>query len=152
ERGAAFGFELYSDVRFRTGVCPAADRGSIVAFEYEVQRRGWVNEVDAELQDLIPVHETHVVLNLPPGWEFKSLWANGEPVQPTKIADGSWEWILRDLPALAQEPLHPPYRALSLRMGLVYFAPSPGFPNIGSWEALGRWYTQLTADSRSATP
>ena len=152
ERGFAFGFELYSDVRFRNGVCPAADPGSIVAFEYEVQRRGWVNEVDLEFQESIPLHETHVVLNLPPGWEFKPVWANGEPVQSTKIADGSWEWILRDLPAIAHEPLRPPYRALSLKMGLVYFAPSPGFPNIGSWEALGRWYAQLTADSRSATP
>jgi Domain of Unknown Function with PDB structure (DUF3857)/Transglutaminase-like superfamily len=152
ELGAVSGFELYSDVRYRAGVCPAADPGSIVAFEYEVQRRGWVNEVGAVLQKSIPVHETHVVLNLPLGWEFRSVWANGEPVQPKKIADGSWEWILRDLPALAREPWQPPYRALSLTMGLVYFAPSPGFLDAGSWEGLGRWYTQLTADRRSATP
>lgn len=150
--GDAFGYDLYNDVRFRAGVCPAADRGSIVAYEFEVQRRGWINEVDLELQESIPVHETHVVLNIAPGWEFKPVWANGEPVQPTKIADGSWEWILRDLPPIAQELLRPPDSAISLRMGLVYFAPRPSSADAGSWEALGRWLTQLTADSRSTTP
>ncbi len=151
ERGFA-DFELYNDVRWRTATCPAADPGSVIAFEYEVQRHGWVNEWEWGFQESIPVHESHVSLKLPAGWEFKALWANGAPVEPAKTADGAWEWTLHDLGAIEQEPMRPATGALSRRLDLAYFAPSEAEANAGSWEALGRWYTQLTADRRAPTP
>src|SRR5215471_21187851 len=83
ERGVS-GFELYNDVRTRTGTCPGADPGSVVAFEYEVQRHGWVNEFEWGFQESIPVHESHVLLTLPQGWEYKAQWANGAPIEPSK--------------------------------------------------------------------
>src|SRR3954468_3899399 len=76
ERGAFFGFDLYNDVRMRTGRCPGADPGSVVAFEYEVQRHQWVNEFEREFQESIPVHESRIVMSLPAAWEYKAQWAN----------------------------------------------------------------------------
>jgi hypothetical protein len=152
ERGAFFGFDLYNDMRLRTGTCPGADPGSVIAFEFEVQRHGWVNEYEWGFQESIPVHESHVVLSLPPGWEYKAQWANGAPSEPSRTGDGSWEWTLRDLAAIPHEPMRPSMWSLSLRLGLIYFPPAPHLSSAGSWEALGRWYTQLTSDRRSASP
>jgi len=152
ERGVFFGFDLYNDVRERTGRCPAADPGSVVAFEYDVQRHSWVNEFEWGFQESIPVHESRVFLGLPPGWEYKIQWANGEPVEPSKVGDSGWEWTLRDLPAIEREPMRASTWALSLRMGLTYFGSAPSETSAGSWKALGRWYTQLTSDRRAPSP
>jgi Domain of Unknown Function with PDB structure (DUF3857)/Transglutaminase-like superfamily len=151
ERGVSLGYDLYNDLRLRTATCPGADPGAVIAFEYEVQRREWVNELERELQESIPVHEARVALQLPPGWEFKALWANGDPVEPSRVGDGTWAWTFRDLPAIEHEPMSPSTWSLCRRLGLIYFQPNSGPSNAGSWEALGRWYTQLTADRRTAT-
>jgi transglutaminase-like putative cysteine protease len=151
ERGEFSDYELYNDLRLRTATCPGADPGAVIAFEYEVQRREWVNELESSFQESIPVYEARVALKLPPGWEFKTLWANGDSVEPTKSDDGSWEWSLHNLAAIEHEPLSPTLRALCRRMELIYYPPESGPSNAGSWEALGRWYTQLTADRRIPT-
>ena len=152
ERGSFFGFELYNDIRFRTGTCPGSDPGSVIAFEYEVQRHEWVNELEFGFQESIPVHETHVVLALPPGWEYKAQWANGGPIEPSKTGDGSWEWTLHDQAAIKHEPMRPSVWALSLRLGVVFFSQETNSSSAGSWDALGRWYRQLTADRRNPSP
>jgi hypothetical protein len=151
ERGVAASFELYSDARARTGTCPAADPGSVIAFEYEVQRHTWVNQFDWDFQESIPVHESHMVLNLPAGWEYKALWANGSGVEASRRGDGAWEWTLRDLAAIEHEPMRADTSALGLRLGLAYFPPQAK-STVGSWDAIGRWHAQLTADRRNPTP
>src|SRR4051812_10541914 len=151
ERGAV-GFELYNDVRMRTGTCPGADPGSVVAFEYEVQRHEWVNEFEWGFQESVPVHESRIVMSLPSAWEYKAQWANGVPSEPSRTGDGSWEWTMRDLAPIKEEPMRPSIWALSLRLGLVYFPPASNSSNAGSWDALGRWYTQLTSDRRTPSP
>jgi transglutaminase-like putative cysteine protease len=152
ERGVVFGFELYNDLRLRTATCPAADPGSVVALEYEVERRPFVAELVFGFQETIPIRLARIVLKLPVGWEYKTLWGNGVPVQPVKSADGGWEWTLHDLAAIEHEPMRPSTWALSTRLGLAYFSTGPSAENAGSWAALGRWYTQLTADRRRPTP
>ncbi len=151
ERGfAAYG--LYSDVRWRVGTCPAGDPGAVVALEYEVQRHWWLDQWGRSFQESIPVHEAHILLKLPSGWEYKALWGNGASVEPVKGADGSWEWTLHDLPAIDIEPMRAETRALGLRMSLVYFSPAQQTGGAGSWDALGRWESRLTADRRVPTP
>jgi len=151
ERGAFFGFDLYNDLRIRTGTCPGGDPGSVVALEYDVQRHGWVNELEFGLQDSIPVHDAHLVLTLPQGWEYKAQWANGEAVEPSKSGDG-WEWRFHDLPDIQHEPMRPSTWALSRRLGLIFYSQGTSVSSAGSWEALGRWYTQLTSDRRNSSP
>ena len=151
ERSVFSGFELYNDVRVRSAVCPGADPGSVVAFEYEVQRHEWVNEFEWSFQEPIPMRESRLALQLPTGWEFKVQWANGDSIEPSRSADGTWEWTLRDLPGIAHEPMSPSTWSLSRRLGLIYLPPRSGTSSAGSWEALGRWYTQLTADRRKPT-
>ncbi len=143
---------LYDDIHWQTGTCPAGEPGSTIAFEYEVQHHWWLNEWERDFQEDIPVRESRVTLKVPAGWEYKAFWANGQPVEPSKTSDGEWQWTLHDLAAIDHEPMRPSIRALSMRMKLVYFPPDQNFNSTSTWNALGRWYTQLTADRRVPSP
>ena len=151
ERGM-FDFDLYSDIRLRMATAPAADPGAVVAFEYEVRRRSWVNHFEWGFQESIPVHESRVILNLPQGWEYRAYWAGTPPVAPVQNAGNGVEWTMRDLPAIEHEAMSPSEWALSARMELAYLAPGQSLKNAASWEALGKWVDQLTAGRRNPSP
>jgi hypothetical protein len=148
ERGM-FDFELYSDIRLRTATAPAPDPGAVVAFESEVRRHPWVNHFDWGFQESIPVHESRVVLQLPQGWEYRTYWAGTSPVSPQHEAGNGGEWTMRDLPAIEHEPMSPAPWALSARMELAYLEPGQSARNAASWDALGKWYDQLTVGRRN---
>jgi len=152
ERGVFFGFDLYNDIRARSATAPAADAGSVIAFEYEVRRRSWVNQLDWQLQESVPVHRAHIAVQLPVGWEMKTHWAGRAEIAPVEPAPNRWEWTAEDLAAITDEPMRPPLRALSALLGVAYFAPGGNVDQAGSWDALGRWYSQLTAGRRNPSP
>ena len=151
ERGV-FDFELYSDIRLRTATAPAPDPGAVVAFECEVRRHPWVNHFDWGFQESIPVHESRVVLQLPQGWEYRTYWAGTPPLAPVQTAGNGGEWTMRDLPAIEHEPMSPARWGLSARMELAYLEPGQSAKNAASWEALGKWYDQLSVGRRNPTP
>ena len=148
ERGL-FDFELYNDIRLRTATAPAAEPGAVVAFEFEIRRHAWLNHFTWAFQESIPVHESHVVLHLPPGWEYRAYWAGISPVEAVQKTGNEAEWVLRDLPAIQREAMSPPYWALSARLALAYLEPGTAAKNVASWEALGTWYDQLSAGRRN---
>jgi len=152
ERGVSFGYDLYNDVRMQTTTTPAATPGSIHAFEYEVRRHPWLNQVDHEFQESIPVHEARFVLRLPPGWEYKTSWAGSAPVAPMDTTGSGASWNLRDLSAIESEPMRPALGALSTWLEVAYFGPLQADKAVGSWDAMGRWMNQLTAERRTPTP
>src|SRR5690242_826926 len=57
ERGYSLGFDLYNDVRLRTATAPAANPGTVIAFEYEAKRHNWINQIDWYLQETIPIRK-----------------------------------------------------------------------------------------------
>lgn len=140
--------ELYSDFHFRTATAPAALPGSVIGLEYEVRRHGLLNQLDWIFQELLPVREAQFTVHLPPGWEYKSAWAAAKPVAPDTIANG-WQWTIKDVPAIEPEPRMPSFRSLVGHMEVIYSA--PGANTVGSWDALGRWYANLTAGRRAST-
>ena len=141
--------ELYSDVHFRVAEAPAAQPGSVIGFEYQVRRVAWLGQLDWVFQEDIPIRETQLTVQLPPGWEYKAAWAGAAPVEPVQTSN-SWQWTLHDVPAIEQEQRRPAFFALCQRMQVAYFA--PGAPPVGSWEGLGQWYLGLTAGRRAPTP
>jgi hypothetical protein len=144
-----FDDDLYSDIRYRTATAPAAIPGSVIALEYLVRRRAWLNQLDWIFQEMNPVHEAEFSVQLPVGWEYTTAWADAKPVSPTQ-AGGAWQWTVHDVPGIEHEPRMPSLRSLSGRMALSFFA--PGRPSAASWDQIGRWYIQLTADRRTVTP
>lgn len=144
-------FELYSDIRFLTAKVPAADPGSVIAFEYEVRRHAFVNQINQFFQEPNPVREVKISLVLPLGWEFKDSWPAAAAVAPVQTAPNRHEWSARDLPGVQEEPMMPHELALLGRVSIAYF-PTGETGNMGSWSALGRWYTGLTTGRRDASP
>lgn len=143
--------ELYSDLRYRLVNAPAAEPGAVVALEYEVRRKAWLNQYDWGGQERIPIHLTRLTLNLPPGWEYKTSTDENQPLALTQPGPNSWQWAATDVPAIETEPLMPSFRALSRRLAVTYFGPGQN-ANSATWEGLGHWYNGLTAGRRDSSP
>ena len=77
-----YSYVLYDDVHIRRAQVPAAEPGSIVAFEYEARRKVWIRELNWFFQEDNPVREARLILQLPAGWEYKGSWASAWPFSP----------------------------------------------------------------------
>lgn len=144
-----FSFVLYEDIRLRTATAPAANPGAVVAFEHEVRRHNWLNQLHWFIAEELPVRQAHLLAQLPAGWEYKNFWAGLGAIEPMPAGANRWEWTLRDIPGIKEEPERPGRLALTGRMELAYFAPDTA-ANSGSWDSLGRWYAGLIGDRRTA--
>jgi hypothetical protein len=152
EKGVSFGYDLYNDVRMRTARAPAANPGSIVAFEYEVRRNPMINHVDDWLQESMPVREARLALELPAGWEYKASWTGITPIEPVRVSPTRTEWTARDLPGIQHEPMRPPMGALAARVNITYYGPGVNNQINSTWDGIGRWYNALTTGRRDTTP
>jgi len=68
-------YELYSDIRSLRAKAPSSEQGSIIAFEYEIRQHPWVPRFDWYFQEMTPVRDSHLTVQLPAGWEFKTSWS-----------------------------------------------------------------------------
>ncbi|HEY1265106.1 MAG TPA: DUF3857 domain-containing protein [Terriglobales bacterium] len=152
EHGDYASYALYSDLRRKRAEAPGAGPGAVVAFEYEVHRREWLNQINWTLQEPSPVKDVRLEVTLPSGFEQKTSWAAIAPLQPTSIGANSWQWSAHDLPAIDDEPMMPAPYSLAGRMKLTYFPTSETSPNSSSWEGLARWVNGLTANRRTPSP
>ena len=146
-----YSYDLYNDIHLRTATAPAANPGAVVAFEHEVRRREWLNQLHWVFEEESPVRLAHLAVQFPLGWEYKTFWTGVLQVEPMQAGAKRWEWTIRDVPGIRDEPRMPGLTSLAGRMALAYF-PSEGTTNSDSWDSIGRWYAGLTADRRSATP
>jgi len=144
-----YSYVLYEGTKYHVAEV-SADPGSIIAFEYEVRRHQWLNQLTFFFQEDVPVREAHITLALPQGWRYMASWAAAAPVQAVDAGESRWEWVLRDIPAIEPEAMAPPRAVLSGRMSLSYFD-STG-TGVDSWKGLGQWYAGLTTSRRDATP
>lgn len=143
-------FELYSDIKTLAARAPAAEPGSVIAFEFEIRRHAYLNQINQFFQEPNPVHEMRLNLTLPQGWECKDSWPTSSPVQATQTAANHWQWTAHDLVGIEDEPKMPYKSVLLGRVSLTYFAPEE--KRVSDWSGLGHWYAGLTASRREATP
>jgi Domain of Unknown Function with PDB structure (DUF3857)/Transglutaminase-like superfamily len=151
ERGVA-GYALYDDVRMRTARAPAANPGTVVAFEYEVRRQPLINQLDDWFQEKMPMHEARLALELPAGWEYKTSWAGVAPVEAVHVSATRSEWTVHDLPGIQPEEMRPPVGALAARVNITYFGPGVMQQANASWDGIGRWYNVLIQGRRDPSP
>lgn len=145
---------LYNDVRSKVLVIPGADPGNVIGYEYEQERQPYVFEDRWYFQQPLPVRRARFVAQLAPSWEFKDVWMNHAPRQPTQSGANTWTWELTDVPPVKLQPEMPPWRALAGWMAVRYFSPQPGLAqkSLASWKEMGAWYGSLTQGRRAATP
>jgi transglutaminase-like putative cysteine protease len=148
---ALFTENLYDDIHSRTARAPASDPGTVVAVEYDIERRQYFNELQWYLQEDIPVRQVTLTLQLPSSYEYKEAWANTDPVEPVASGSNRWQWTKSDIPAIEKEEHRPYLGALAARMKINYFGAGVTYNNDG-WDALGKWVDSLLADRRGTTP
>ena len=142
---------MYSDVHYRVAEAPAGNPGSVVAFEYSVKRKLWMDQWSWVFQEDVPVDESRLTVQLPGGWEYKDSWTNYSAEKPSPAGTNRWQWLCRNVPGIPDEKHSPSRRALAGRMEIAFFEPGGG-SNLASWSAIGDWYSKLTAGRRAATP
>lgn len=149
-----FSEALYTDARAKVMRIPAADVGSVIGYEYEQRRRPSVLQDAWEFQEEIPVLRARFELHLPASWEYDSFWLNHAKQDPASLGGNAWAWEVQNVPAIADEPSMPPWRALAGRLGVSYFAPAgaTSAAQHASWQDVGRWYSQLSAGRRQPSP
>ena len=146
------GGELISDIKYKMLQIPAADPGSIVGYEYDVEEQPFWLQDTWHFQSTDPVHESRFSLQLPPGWEYKASWSSSPEVKPTAGAGNSWQWAVTDVKAIRPERDMPPLSGVAGQMIVSFFPPGENSRNneFGSWQSMGTWYEGLI-DAQMAT-
>jgi transglutaminase-like putative cysteine protease len=150
---SAFNESLYQDTRHKVLVIPAAEPGSVVAYEYEQKRRSRILQDTWRFQDDIPVHRARFTLRLPRGWEYRAHWSNYPEWQPRSAGENQLVWELEEVPAILEEPSMPPPRAIEGWLGVTYYprqTPAADQP-AASWQSVGLWFAELAADRRRSS-
>lgn len=147
-------FELYSDDMQLVAQAPALAPGTIIGFEWERRKHEYIDELGWEFQGELPVLQSVLRLELPPGWEYRTAWSSGPPITPLARGSNSWEWRQNNIPGIDDdlEPMMPPAYVLAGRMSIAYFAPGQESRTSASWSQVGQWYSGLLAERTSATP
>lgn len=149
-----FSEALYSDVRHKVLQFPAVAPGNFVGYEYSQKERPYLFADEWNFQDTIPIRKSRYVLQLPPGWEVTTHWANHPEIKESESGANSYTWALEDIPAIEVEPDMPPWEAVAGRMAVKYYPSDPALraKSSGTWNDIALWFAGLTTQSRASTP
>src|SRR5215472_5284721 len=144
-------FEVFSDDREKLLSLPGAEVGTVVGFEFERKLRPFLFEHVWYIQETIPIERSRYILHVPAGWEYRADWIN-HPKQDPIQQNGAYVWELSDVPRVEREHREPPYGAVAATMLVRFFSDKVRNQTFNSWNDLGRWESQVTAGTRTASP
>lgn len=141
---------LESDRHLRTLGMKGLAVGSIVAFdvEQEFDSSRWIEPW--RFQNLIPVQQAHLMLQLPPDWGYHASWLKHSPVVPVARGPGRWEWVVENVPGIEPERYVPALQGIAGRA--VLSVDPPAGQHIDAWGDVGNWYSGLTEGRRLVSP
>jgi hypothetical protein len=143
---------LMTDELVRVVRIPGAQVGSLVGYELEQELRPYVVVDDWEIQDTIPVRETHYTLRLPPGWDYRAAWVNSGELAPAAGGKGEVTWTATGVEPVELEQSMPPWRGIARRMALSWFPAGGPDKGMATWSDLGNWFLGLSRDRHAVTP
>lgn len=147
-------FEVYSDVKAKIAHFPSAAVGSIVAYEYIQNERPFNYDEEWDFQSTIPMHKIRLMLQLPVGWEFTSLWANMPELKPQSTGSNQYLWEGTDSPAVKIEPDMPPFDTIAAHVFLKFYPKDPALraKAFDTWQDIGEWAWSLEEPMKVSTP
>jgi Domain of Unknown Function with PDB structure (DUF3857)/Transglutaminase-like superfamily len=143
--------DMITDARAKNMLLPAPDPGNVIGWEVEQDSRPYVLEDRWNFQSIMPVREAHYTLQLPPSWEYVSVFVNHPEIVPS-TANALYAWSISDVPPIREEPQMPPWHGVAGRMVLSLLPPGASNKGFQSWAKMGAWYTQLTQGRRDVSP
>jgi transglutaminase-like putative cysteine protease len=145
--------DLVNDQKEKLLQIPAAEPGNIIGYEVEIEERPYILQAWWDFQGEAPLREAHFVLQLPPGWGFKSTWMNHAEVAPTSIGGNQWQWVVNNVAGIRKEDDMPPMSGLAGQMLLAILPPGgSGKQGFQKWSDLGVWEAGLVQGRRDASP
>ena len=117
------GGELITDVRFKVLTIPAANPGSVVGYEYQLEEQPLVLQDTWEFQQEIPAVESHYSLQLPAGWEYRAFWINFPEIKSTQPNSNQTRWDITNLKGIRPEKKMPPLEGVAGQMIVSFFPP-----------------------------
>jgi hypothetical protein len=143
--------DLYTDDQLYATKVPGVDAGSVVAFEFDINRKTYRAEYDWVPQEEIPIKNSSLTIELPPSWEYSAAWANSDDIKPQQAGSNTWKWSLTETAGIHEEPLRLNHWSLSKRLEIAFFGDgAKGFS--ASWGAIGTWYKNLSDPRRTSSP
>ncbi len=145
---------LYMDTRLVILHIVGAEPGSVVGFEWEEESLPLSIEDEFSFQGTAPVRAARYSVETPAGTEPVFHWVNypaGRETREEKQGSIVHRLEMLDIPALEEEPFMPDGRSLAGRL-VVGFDPGGGAGRkgfLGSWNEIGNWYRQLSAEART---
>ena len=145
---------LYMDARILLLVVPEVEVGSVVGFEWVLERTPTAVEDSFACQGEFPVVRATYTLILPPRWEPDFSWVNWAPLEPlppiTTPASRPSPSIILDIPAIEDEPYRPGEQALAGRLLVRLKSPDAERPASvpSGWADMGAWYAELSEPQR----
>jgi len=154
DTSALSGGVLFSDKKLKILKLRGVEPGAIVGYEYEQRQRPGMYDETWYFQARIPVQEAHMILRLPPDWEYRAYWANHPEEHAKPIGDNAWAWGLSDIPAISREPVMPSEDVVEGRLQLKYFSSRPELKSsqLGSWDDIARWYSSEVTPQIASSP
>ena len=142
------------DEQVRAANPPGRDPGGVVAYEYEQRTAPYLREYTWYFQGSLPAVQQSLTLELPAGWAYKPVWAHHADMKTTDLENRRFRWDASSTPGIDFNDviLHPELEAVAGRMTVHYAPPGEGTAPLGSWQAEGDWYDQLSRDRMAATP
>ncbi len=143
-------YMMYSDVYRKSAIAPAAGPGATVAFEYEIKRRDYFNELSWTPQEGIPVRRAVLTIQLPAGWELKDFWSGEGSAKSSPAGPNGWQWIKTDLPSIDDEPQRPAHAALAARLTIQLYTADR--PLVVDWSSVSKRAFDFYRGQRSTSP
>jgi hypothetical protein len=144
--------ELATDMHVKEMTIPASDPGNIIGYEIEYEQRPYIYQDEWHFQEEFPVADARYTLQLPPGWEYKTVWVNHSELTPTSSGPNQWQWQLKDIPEVRREEDMPPWRGVAGLMIVSILPPGSSLHGFVTWSEMGAWYTGLLQGRRDASP
>jgi len=143
------GNTVYTEMRALTlSAISDAYEDCIFACEYTQDDRGIFGQDVWPFQTDNPVALSRVTYKLPKDWKITATTVNHAPIAPTTNGNAT-TWELRDLPAIANEPLSPSGSRIIPHLNINIFPPAaapnraPPLITFSSWNAVSDYLDKL---------
>jgi len=143
---------MVTDFYTKIMAVPAAEPGNIVGYEIEQEVRPYILQEAWYFQRTVPVAEARFTIQLPQGWEYKTVWVNHPEVPPASVGNNQWQWILQNISEIKPEDSMPPWWGVSGFMILNLIPPGTSSHGFLNWSEMGAWESQLMQNRLTPSP
>lgn len=146
--------DFLTDAKARVVALDGVKKGSLVVYEFEAESRPYTLTAVESFYDDVPVSVARWSVELPPSWTLKYAWLPGSGPEPMH-SGSTWSFEQRDLVPERGETMGESPSDLGPRLAVALQPPDrvvTATPAFADWDALGRWYQELSKGRETATP